>query len=75
MRLKLADEHKIDSTAFPPYPQASSGNSWVEEAAKVALKTIKEVIPTLKHVQNSVQLFTATEISKFTRRFSKAYKF
>ena len=48
--LKLADEHKIDSIAFPAISTGIFGYP-VEEAAKVALKTIKEVIPTLKHVK------------------------
>ena len=48
--LKLADEHKIDSIAFPAISTGIFGYP-VEEAAKVALKTIKEVIPMLKHVK------------------------
>jgi len=48
--LKLADEHKIDSIAFPAISTGIFGYP-VEEAAEVALKTIKEVIPTLKHVK------------------------
>ncbi len=48
--LKLADEHKIDSIAFPAISTGIFGYP-VEEAAKVALKTIKEVIPTLKYVK------------------------
>jgi len=48
--LKLADERKIDSIAFPAISTGIFGYP-VEEAAKVALNTIKEVIPTLKHVK------------------------
>ncbi|AFM21742.1 putative phosphatase, C-terminal domain of histone macro H2A1 like protein [Acetomicrobium mobile DSM 13181] len=48
--LKLADEHKIDSIAFPAISTGIFGYP-VEEAAKVALKTIKEVIPTLKYIK------------------------
>jgi len=48
--LRLADEHKIDSIAFPAISTGIFGYP-VEEAAKVTLKTIKEVIPTLKHVK------------------------
>jgi len=48
--LKLADEHNIDSIAFPAISTGVFGYP-VEEAAEVALKTIKEVIPTLKHVK------------------------
>jgi len=48
--LKVANEHKIDSIAFPAISTGIFGYP-VEEAAEVALKTIKEVIPTLKHVK------------------------
>ena len=48
--LKVADEHKIDSIAFPAISTGIFGYP-VEEAAEVALKTVKEVIPTLKHVK------------------------
>jgi O-acetyl-ADP-ribose deacetylase (regulator of RNase III) len=49
--LKLADEHQIDSIAFPAISTGIFGYP-VEEAAEVALKTVKEVIPTLKHVKH-----------------------
>jgi len=68
--LKVADEHKIDSITFPAISTGIFGYP-VEEAAEVALKTVKEVIPTLKHVKKFGSSFTATEISKFTRRFWK----
>jgi len=48
--LKVADEHKIDSIAFPAISTGIFGYP-IEEAAEVALKTIKEVIPTIKHVK------------------------
>jgi O-acetyl-ADP-ribose deacetylase (regulator of RNase III) len=48
--LKLADEHEIDSIAFPAISTGIFGYP-VEEAAEVALKTVKEVIPALKHVK------------------------
>ena len=48
--LKVANEHKIDSIALPAISTGIFGSP-VEEAAEVALKTIKEVIPTLKHVK------------------------
>lgn len=48
--LKVADEHKIDFIAFPAISTGIFGYP-IEEAAEVALKTVKEVIPTLKHVK------------------------
>jgi len=48
--LKLADEHKIDSIAFPAISTGIFGYP-VQEAAEVALKTVKETIPSLRHVK------------------------
>ncbi|WP_286974183.1 macro domain-containing protein [Acetomicrobium sp. UBA5826] len=47
--LKLADEHEIDSIAFPAISTGVFGYP-VQEAAEVALRTVKETIPSLKHV-------------------------
>lgn len=48
--LKLADEHEIDSIAFPAISTGVFGYP-VQEAAEVALRTVKETIPSLKHVK------------------------
>ncbi len=48
--LKLADEHGLTSIAFPAISTGAFGYP-MEEAARVAFRTIKEVAPTLKNVQ------------------------
>jgi O-acetyl-ADP-ribose deacetylase (regulator of RNase III) len=48
--LKLADEHEIDSIAFPAISTGVFGYP-VQEAAEVALRTVKETIPSLRHVK------------------------
>ena len=48
--LRLAEENKINSIAFPSISTGAFGYP-VEEAAKVALSTIMEVIPSLRHVK------------------------
>jgi O-acetyl-ADP-ribose deacetylase (regulator of RNase III) len=48
--LKLADEHNIDSIAFPAISTGAFGYP-IREATKVALDTIKEIAPTLKNVK------------------------
>lgn len=48
--LKLAEQHKIDSIAFPAISAGAFGYP-VEDAAEVAFKTIKEMCPKLKYVK------------------------
>ncbi|MGM0377232.1 MAG: macro domain-containing protein [Bacteroidota bacterium] len=48
--LKLADEHQIDSIAFPAISTGAFGYP-LEAATDMALATIKEVAPTLDHVK------------------------
>jgi O-acetyl-ADP-ribose deacetylase (regulator of RNase III) len=48
--LKLAEEYAIDSIAFPAIATGFFGYP-VKEAAEVAFKTIKEMIPKLKSVK------------------------
>ncbi len=48
--LKLADEHGLASIAFPAISTGAFGYP-VEEAARVALRAIKAVAPTLKSVK------------------------
>ncbi|GAB4235943.1 MAG: macro domain-containing protein [Acidobacteriota bacterium] len=48
--LRLADEHRITSIAFPSISTGVFGYP-MEEAAEVALGTVKEVAPSLQHVR------------------------
>jgi O-acetyl-ADP-ribose deacetylase (regulator of RNase III) len=48
--LKLAEEHKIESIAFPAISTGAFGYPF-EEATKVALKTVWEMLPTLESVK------------------------
>ena len=48
--LKLAEDHEIDSIAFPAISTGAFGYP-IEAATDVALAAIKEVAPTLKHVK------------------------
>ena len=48
--LKLADEYKIESVAFPSISSGAFGYP-VEEAARVAISTIMKVIPELGNVR------------------------
>ncbi|WEU39825.1 MAG: macro domain-containing protein [Candidatus Odinarchaeum yellowstonii] len=48
--LKLAEKHQIDSIAFPAISTGAFQYP-VEEAAKIAFKTIIELIPELKYVK------------------------
>ncbi|HHS49299.1 MAG TPA: macro domain-containing protein [Desulfurella acetivorans] len=48
--LKLAEQHKIDSIAFPAISTGAFGYP-IEEAAEVAFKTIMEILPKLQHVK------------------------
>lgn len=49
--LKLAEEHRIDSIAFPAISTGAFGYP-VEEAAEIALKTIVDMVPNLQYVKN-----------------------
>jgi len=48
--LRLAEEYKISSIAFPAISTGAFGYP-IEEATEVALKTVKEMIPELKYVK------------------------
>ena len=48
--LKLAEEYKIDSIAFPAISTGEFGYP-IEEAAEVAFRTIIEIIPKLRHIK------------------------
>jgi O-acetyl-ADP-ribose deacetylase (regulator of RNase III) len=48
--LKLAEEYKIDSIAFPAISAGAFGYP-VEEAAEVAFRTIIEIVPELQYIK------------------------
>ncbi|MBE0426584.1 MAG: macro domain-containing protein [Nitrospirae bacterium] len=48
--LKLAEQYKIDSIAFPAISTGAFGYP-IEEAAEVAFKTIIEIVPKLQYVK------------------------
>jgi len=48
--LRLAEEYKISSIAFPAISTGAFGYP-IEEATELALKTVKEMIPELKYVK------------------------
>lgn len=48
--LELAEQHRIDSVAFPAISTGAFGYP-VEEAAEVALRAIVETVPKLRHVR------------------------
>jgi O-acetyl-ADP-ribose deacetylase len=58
--LKLADEHKIDSIAFPAISAGAFGYP-VEDAARVAFSAIAETIPKIKHVKRIRFVLHSTE--------------
>jgi len=49
--LKLAEEHRIDSIAFPAISTGAFGFP-IKEATQIAFRTIKEAIPELRHVKH-----------------------
>jgi O-acetyl-ADP-ribose deacetylase (regulator of RNase III) len=65
--LRLAEKHEIDSIAFPAISTGAFGYP-IEEAARVAFKTIKAVSPELKHVKHIVfVLFSDSELKTHER--------
>ncbi len=48
--LQLAEEHKIESVAFPAISAGAFGYP-VQDAAEVAFRTIMEMVPSLKYVK------------------------
>ncbi len=49
--LNLAEEHRINSIAFPAISTGAFGFP-MKEAAEIALFTLKEMVPELKHVKH-----------------------
>jgi len=72
--LKLADQHQIDSIAFPSISTGYFGYP-TEEAAKIAFKTILDTIPELKYVKKiRFILYTEKDLAIHERIFSKLQK-
>ena len=60
--LNLADQHQIDSIAFPALSTGAFGYP-VEEAAEIMFRTIKETIPALKFIrQIRIVLFNESDL-------------
>ncbi|MEX0771614.1 MAG: macro domain-containing protein [Balneolales bacterium] len=63
--LKLADNHEIDSIAFPAISAGAFGYP-IQPAAKVAMETIHDTIPGLKHVRKiRMVLYSKAELDVF----------
>ncbi|PKP59890.1 RNase III inhibitor [Candidatus Atribacteria bacterium HGW-Atribacteria-1] len=70
--LKLAEEYKIDSIAFPAISTSAFGYP-VEEAAEVALRTIIEVIPKLRHIKKiRFVLYSDSDLEIHEKTFSQS---
>ncbi len=63
--LVLADQHEITSIAFPAISSGAFGYP-VKEAAEVAIQTIKDIMPQLKHVKLiRMVLFSESDLDIF----------
>ncbi|MFP4447493.1 MAG: macro domain-containing protein [Bacteroidales bacterium] len=69
--LKVADEHKIDSIAFPAISTGAFGYP-IGNATDIALKTINEVIPELSHVKKiRFVLFSAKDYQIYEKKMKE----
>lgn len=69
--LKVADEHKIDSIAFPAISTGAFGYP-IGDATDIALKTINEVIPELSHVKKiRFVLFSAKDYQIYEKKMKE----
>lgn len=69
--LKLAEEYKIDSIAFPAISTGAFGYP-IEEATKVVVKAIKEITPHLKYVKRiRFVLFNEEDLKVYENIFNK----
>ena len=70
--LKLAEENKIESVAFPAISSGAFGYP-VEESAEVAIDSIIEVIPDLRHVKTiRFVLFSNNDLEIFSNTLSSS---
>ncbi|MFW6310245.1 MAG: macro domain-containing protein [Prolixibacteraceae bacterium] len=71
--LKIAEEEKISSVAFPAISTGAFGYP-AEEAAEVAFKTIRENIAQLHHVKTiRMVLFSKNDLSIHENKFSEIF--
>ncbi|MFP4019262.1 MAG: macro domain-containing protein [Bacteroidales bacterium] len=69
--LKVADEHKIDSIAFPAISTGVFGYP-IGDATDIALKTISEIIPELSHVKKiRFVLFSAKDYQIYEKKMKE----
>lgn len=71
--LKIAEEEKISSVAFPAISTGAFGYP-TQEAAEVALKTIREKCKELQHVKTiRMVLFSQNDLSIHENKFSEMF--
>jgi len=69
--LKLTEEYKIESIAFPAISTGTFGYP-VEEAAEVAFRTIIEIIPKLQHIKGiRFVLYSDRDLDIHEKTFSR----
>ena len=65
--LTLADLHQIDSIAFPAISTGAFGYP-VEPATEIALRTILEIVPSLKHVKSiRIVLYSKSDLEVYEK--------
>ena len=71
--LVVAENHKVDSIAFPAISTGIFGYP-IREAAQVAFKTLKIYIPRLKHVKFiKIVLFSETDLDTQKKVFNEIF--
>jgi len=69
--LKLAEDNKIDSIAFPAISTGAFGYP-VEEAAEIAFSTIMEIVPKLRHIKRiRFVLYSDSDLHIHEKTFSR----
>ncbi|MFP4083147.1 MAG: macro domain-containing protein [Candidatus Aminicenantes bacterium] len=69
--LKLAEQHKIDSIAFPAISTGAFGYP-MEEAAEIAFKTILKILPQLRHVKRiRFVLYSKSDLEIHEKKLSR----
>ena len=67
--LNLADQHQIESIAFPAISTGAFGYP-VEPATEIALRSILEIIPSLKHVKSiRIVLYSQSDLEIYENKF------